>query len=103
MGRMNTASPQPQPHRRPPLALAIIWDQDSAANSEIFIDGIANSATDTGTIREYRRSLECPHAPHGQSDNGNPFDGKLDEVRVYNAVSTAEKVKNLYDLAVRTR
>ncbi|TXH08286.1 MAG: LamG domain-containing protein [Candidatus Moraniibacteriota bacterium] len=78
---------------------AITWDQDSAANSEIFIDGVANSATDTGTIGNIGDLSNALTLRTGaESDDGNPFDGRLDEVRVYNAVLTAEKVKNLYDL-----
>jgi len=68
----------------------VVWDQDSAANSEIYIDGVDDDATDTGTIGnigdasnavDFRLAIE--------SDDGNPLDGSLDDVRVYAATATA--------------
>jgi len=79
---------------------AITWDQDSAANSEIFIDGVANSATDTGTIGNIGDLSNALTLRTGaESDDGNPFDGKLDEVRVYNAVLTQDQVTDIHRAA----
>ena len=63
---------------------SIVWDQDSAAGSEIYINGTANSATDTGTIGNIG-SLSNAVALRiaTESDGGSPFDGKIDDFRIY--------------------
>lgn len=77
----------------------IVWDQDSAANSEIYINGVANSATDSGTIGNIGDlSNALVLAEGAESDAGNPFDGKLDEVRVYNRAISATEIQSLYAL-----
>jgi hypothetical protein len=78
---------------------AIVWDQDSAANTEVYINGVADGATDTGTIGNIG-DLSNVLAFHvgAESDDGNPFSGSVDEVRLYNRALSADEVKNLYDL-----
>ncbi|QQR78675.1 MAG: LamG domain-containing protein [Candidatus Moraniibacteriota bacterium] len=77
----------------------ITWDQDSAANSEIYIDGTANSATDTGTIGNIGDlSNALAFRVGAESDNGNPSDGKIDDVRVYSRVLSASEVTQLYNM-----
>ena len=76
----------------------IIWDQDSAVNSEIYVNGVADSATDTGTIGNIGDlSNALTFRVGAESDDGNPFDGKIDEVRVYNRVLLATEVAALYN------
>lgn len=62
---------------------AVVWDQDSAANSEIFIDGVDDNATDTGTIGNIGDTTNLHNFRIGsESDSASFFDGKLDEIRV---------------------
>ncbi|QQR78683.1 MAG: LamG domain-containing protein [Candidatus Moraniibacteriota bacterium] len=77
----------------------VVWDQDSAANSEIYIDGAADGATDAGTIGNIGDLSNALALAIGtESDAANPFDGKIDDIRVYSrALSTAE-VTELYNL-----
>lgn len=76
---------------------AIVWDQDSAANSEIYVNGLANSATDIGTIGNIGDlSNAVVLAMGAESDAGDPFDGKIDEVRAYNRVLAASEIQSLY-------
>lgn len=77
---------------------AIVWDQDSASGSEIYINGVADSAADTGTIGNIGDLGNAVVLALGaESDVGNPFDGRLDELRVYKTALTAAQIKIQYD------
>ena len=76
----------------------VVWDQDSAANSEIYINGTADSATDTGTIGNLGDLGNAVVLAAGaESDAGSPFDGKLDEVRTYKRAFSAAEAGALYN------
>lgn len=76
---------------------AVVWDQDSAAGSEIYINGIANSAADTGTIGNIGDLSNTRVIALGaESDAGNPFDGKLDELQIYRRALTTGEIQSLY-------
>src|SRR3972149_10814 len=63
---------------------AIVWDESSASGSEIYIDGSANSATDSGTISGVGTLVNAVTLRLGsESDGANYFDGQLDEVMIY--------------------
>ena len=75
---------------------AVIWDQDDASASEIYLDGTDDNATDTGTIgnvgdlsnpRDFRVATE--------SDGGDPYTGLVDDIRVYNRVLTSDEIDTL--------
>ncbi|MFZ3031617.1 MAG: LamG domain-containing protein [Candidatus Moraniibacteriota bacterium] len=83
---------------------AIVWDQASATNSDIYIDGVANGATDTGTIGNIGDlSNALVLAQGAESDANNPFDGRLDEFRFYNRALTATEIQSLYALGGGTK
>ncbi len=76
----------------------IVWDDNSTANTEIYINGVADGAAETGTqgnIGDLSNALTLRIG--AESDNGNPFDGKLDEIRVYNRTLSATEIKGQYD------
>jgi len=76
----------------------IVWDQDSAANSEIYINGRVDSAADTRTIANIGTLANAVALRIAtESDGGNPFDGKLDDVRIYNYARTAEEIRVDYN------
>lgn len=76
---------------------AIVWDENSAAGSEIYINGVANNATDSGTIGNIGNiSNAVVLAVGAASDAEEPFDGKLDEVRVYSRTLSAAEIQSLY-------
>jgi len=81
---------------------AIVWDDDSTANTEIYINGVGDGATETGTqgnIGDLGNTLTLRVG--AESDNGNPFDGKLDEIRVYNRTLSSSEIKDQYDFGGR--
>jgi hypothetical protein len=73
-----------------------VWDQDSATGTEVYIDGVA-SGTDTGTIANIGDLTEAVDFRIGsESDGGNRFDGKLDDIRFYSSALTASEAYQLY-------
>lgn len=76
---------------------AFVWDQDSAANSEIYVNGEDVNATDTGTISNVGDLANALTLQIGaESDAGFPFHGKIDETRIYNRILSADEIKRLY-------
>ncbi len=76
---------------------AIVWDDDSDTGTEIYIDGFSDFAFDTGIIAEIddlSNALDLRLA--SESDGGEPFDGKLDDLRLYNRVLTDSEIQILY-------
>lgn len=77
---------------------AVVWDQDSATNSEIYIDGTADKATDSGTIGNIGDLSNALGVYVGaRSDGSALFDGRIDEARVYKRALSATDIKSLYD------
>lgn len=75
----------------------VVWDQDSAANSEIYIDGAANGATDSGTIGNIGDlSNALTFRVGSESDTNNALRGSIDEVRVYNRALSTTEIQSLY-------
>lgn len=76
---------------------SVVWDDDSTANTEIYIDGKKDNGTDTGTITNLDSLTNAlAYRIGAESDNNNPFDGSLDEIRVYNRALTVDEVLRLY-------
>ncbi len=80
----------------------VVWDDDSAANSEIYINGVADNATDTGTIGNIDDLSNASALAIGSLSvidgaGGNFFDGKVDEPRVYNRALSAAEIRYLYN------
>ncbi|MFZ1626983.1 MAG: LamG domain-containing protein [Candidatus Moraniibacteriota bacterium] len=77
----------------------IVWDENSASGSDIYIDGVASNATKTGTIGNLGDlSNSVALAIGAESDAGNPFAGSLDETRMYNRALSASEIESLYAL-----
>lgn len=71
---------------------AIVWDPASAANTKLYINGSDDNATATGTIGNIGSAAAALVTAIGaESDAGNPFDGRLDEIAVFGRrLSTSE-------------
>ncbi|MFZ3031807.1 MAG: LamG domain-containing protein [Candidatus Moraniibacteriota bacterium] len=86
------------------IHFVVVWDQDSAANSEIYIDGVSNSATDSGTIGNIGDlSNALTFRVGSESDTNNALRGSVDEVRAYNRVLSAGEIQSLYAQGGGTR
>lgn len=67
--------------------IAVVWDQDSTAKTEMYVNGTANSATDTGTIGNVNDLSNAENLRIGsESDGERSFHGKIDDVRIYKRV-----------------
>lgn len=76
--------------------IAVVWDQDSAANTEIYINGVADSATDTGTIGNVNDLGNALSLRIGaEPDNGYGFHGKIDDVRIYRRALGSSEIRAL--------
>lgn len=76
----------------------VVWDDDSAANSKIYIDGKDDNETHAGIIGNMGRANNPDDFRIGsESDNGNPFDGKIDDIRVYGYPLSDTQQKKLLD------
>jgi len=80
---------------------AAVWDDGNATQTEIYINGKADNGTDTGTIANLGNLSNAVAFDIGaESDNGNPFDGKIDDVRVYGSALPANEISRLYQTTV---
>ena len=75
---------------------SIVWDQDSAVNTKIYVNGQSVSTSTSGTISDIDDTSHTNTFRIGAlSSGGELFDGKLDEIRVYNRTLTASEVLTL--------
>ena len=80
---------------------AAVWDDGNATQTEIYINGKADNGTDTGTIANLGNLSNAVAFDIGaESDNGNPFDGKIDDVRIYGSALPANEISRLYQTTV---
>jgi hypothetical protein len=76
----------------------VVWDQDSASNSEIYINGLDDNATDTGTIGDVGSLINALTLRLGsESDGANYFDGLLDEIKIFRYAATSYQAKTDYN------
>ena len=64
--------------------IAVVWDDDSASKTELYVGGAADSATDTGTIGNVNDLGNAVNLRIGtEPDSQYGFHGKIDDVRIY--------------------
>jgi len=75
---------------------AVTWDENLAGGTKMYIDGVDNSATTSGTIGNVGDTTSSATLRIGaESDAGAPFDGKIDDVRIYTTPLSATQAANL--------
>ncbi len=80
---------------------AVVWNDSNAAQTEIYVNGKADNGTDTGTIANLGDLSNAVAFDIGaESDNGNPFDGKIDDIKLYGKALSEDAVKRLYQTTV---
>lgn len=81
---------------------AVVWDDDSAANSEIYLNGIdddTDNNNDVGTLANIGDLSNALSLVVGaESDLGNAFYGRLDELKMYNYARTPAEILADYNL-----
>jgi cysteine-rich repeat protein len=64
--------------------VAVVWDENSAAGTELYVNGVADNATDTGTIGSVNDLSNSVSLRIGsESDAERSFHGRIDDVRIY--------------------
>ena len=84
---------------------AVTWNDSATTDPvNIFIDGALNNGTATGTFANIGDLTESVAFRIGaESDAGVPFDGKLDDIRVYGYPLSADEVAKLYQTTAPTQ
>ena len=78
--------------------IVAVYDDDSAAGTTIYVDGKPDEQSESGTlanVNSLANALSLQIA--GESDEGEAFDGQIDDVRIYNYALTANQIKTLYN------
>ena len=83
------------------IHVVAVFDRTSNANSTIYINGVANELSEEGAaLSSIGASASALALEIGTSGIfGNPFDGKIDDVRIYNRAFSPAEVKALYNWA----
>lgn len=84
--------------------VVVVWDEDSAANTELYINGVADGATDSGTIGNVGSLTNAVTATIGaDADGESSYVGRIDDMRVYGRALTAERIERMYQVNATTR
>jgi hypothetical protein len=80
--------------------VVVVFDDSGSTASRIYINGKLDSTTNTTTgtftsIGDLSNAVDFRIG--SESDTGEPWDGKIDDVRVYRYDLTAEQIKTLYN------
>lgn len=82
---------------------AFVWNDASSADTDLYIDGVVDNGTVTGTLTDIGDlSNVVDYTVGAESDGGNPFDGQLDEHRFYTRLLSAGEVVTLEGLTTPT-
>lgn len=73
---------------------ALVWNDTSGAT--LYINGSAEAGTTSGTFTDIGSLANAEQFVVGaESDQANPFDGKLDEIRLYSRALTSGEITSL--------
>ncbi|QQS15466.1 MAG: LamG domain-containing protein [Candidatus Moraniibacteriota bacterium] len=82
---------------------ALSWNE-SAPDAVLYIDGKPDGSG-SGTVFASMGNLSNTNAFYigAETDAGNPFDGKLDDIRIYGYALSADQVKKIYNTTSPTQ
>jgi hypothetical protein len=76
----------------------VVWDDDSATNTTMYIDGLDNAPSKTGTIGNIGDTSNTSNLSIGsQATTTHPFNGKLDDIRLFRFALSPMQVKKLFN------
>ncbi|MEP7166772.1 MAG: LamG domain-containing protein [Candidatus Woesebacteria bacterium] len=77
---------------------AVVWDESSAAGTKVFIDGIDNTGTKTGTIGSIGNASNATAMDIGNWEGtSSPMEGIIDDLKFYKYTRTASQIAYDYD------
>ena len=77
----------------------IVWDDDSESGTKMYINGIEENVTRTGTFANIGNVSSAVTLRLGSESDGTAgtfFDGKLDDIQLFRYALTAQQIKNIY-------
>jgi len=78
--------------------IVAVYDDDSASNTTIYLDGRNDKESTSGTIGNVNSLSNAVDFRVGsESDDGNPFNGSIDNVKVYNFAMSAAQAAYAYN------
>ncbi len=77
---------------------AVVWDDDSSANTKIYINGTLDNTANYGSTIESIDNISNSSTFEIGSDGGGGdyFDGLIDEIKIYNRVLSSDEISSLY-------
>jgi hypothetical protein len=76
------------------------WDDDSVTGTKMYINGVEQNVTRTGTLAnvgDLTNAVDFRIGGESDTATDSPFDGKLDEIQVFNYSLTRQQALNLYN------
>ena len=80
---------------------SIVWDDSNGLS--IYLDGKLDGSTTSSTSSINSLANALAFRIGAESDAGVPFDGKIDDIRVYGYALSADQVKKLYNTTAPTQ
>ena len=80
---------------------AAVWDD--SLGMQLYIDGKLDNSTTSSTSSIGSLANAVAFRIGAESDAGNPFDGKLDDIRIYGYALSADQVKKVYNTTSPTQ
>lgn len=82
---------------------AIVWDESSASNTRVYINGVAEAVTATGTFGNINSLANSANIAIGSTGlSAMLWNGQLDEIRFYDRALSGDEVAQLYRLSTPT-
>ena len=78
-----------------------VWDD--SLGMQLYIDGKLDNSTTSSTSSIGSLANAVAFRIGAESDAGNPFDGKLDDIRIYGYALSADQVKKIYNTTAPTQ
>lgn len=81
--------------------VVVVFDDSSATGSTIYLDGLEDKSSTEGTITNVNNLSNSVNLVVGsESDAGEPWNGNIDEVRIYDRVLTNREAAYLHKLNI---
>lgn len=78
--------------------IVAVFDDDLASGTTIYVNGVQDEESESGTLANVNSLANALNLRIAEeSDAGEPFDGKIDNVKIYNYAVTSSQVKKLYN------
>ena len=77
---------------------AVVWDDSSVSGTKMYINGVEVNVTRTGTlanVNDFDNTVDLRIGGESDTDTDSPFDGKLDDIRVYSYALNQQQINGI--------